>query len=69
MLGAPAAVLQDYLQFPTRQGYRILLITVVFCIERQKQTNTAHLAQNVPGTFRESSVKTKETSQLKLSDG
>ena len=28
-----------------------------------------HIAQNVPGTFREPSVKTKETSQLKLSDG
>ena len=30
--------------------------------------HVTHIAQNVPGTFREPSVKTKETSQLELSD-
>ena len=36
---------------------------------RQNVDSRTHIAQNVPGSFRDPSVKTKETSQLKLSDG
>ena len=39
-------------------------------LEQKRLTNrTSHIAQNVSGTFSEPSVKTKETSKLKLSDG
>ena len=33
------------------------------------ESRTTHIAQNIPETFQEPSVKTKETSQLQLLDG